>query len=82
MLVKKHVYPIQRAAQIRYLTRLTVNKRATISGRAKGDRGHAPILQTIFCHVFFQAKNVSKPFFGRVAAPDPTGELMTLSQIP
>jgi len=68
MLVKKHVYPIHRAAQIRHFTRLARGPPSVAEPNGAGDM---PPYTPNNCHVFFQAENVSKPFFGRGSAPDP-----------
>jgi len=71
MLVKKHVYPIQRAAQIRHFTRLARGPPSVAEPKGAGDM--PPYPPNNFCHVFFQAENVSKPFFDRGSAPDHAG---------
>jgi len=60
------------------------NKRATISGRAKGagDMPPAPILQTIFAMCSFKLKMYQNLFSAGAPSQTPLGELMTLSQIP
>jgi len=66
MLVKKHVYPIQRAAQIRYLTRLTRGSRSVADPKGAGDM--PPYSKQFFAMCSFKLK-IYQNLFSAGASP-------------